>query len=34
MATIKKVLAFCGSGLGSSFILEMNIKKALKNLGI
>lgn len=32
--SIKKILAFCGSGLGSSFILEMNIKKALKQLGI
>ena len=31
---IKKILAFCGSGRVSSFILEMNIKKALKQLGI
>lgn len=31
---IKKILCFCGSGLGTSFIMEMNAKKALKNLGI
>lgn len=28
-----KILAVCGSGLGSSFMLEMNIKKVLKKLG-
>ncbi len=28
-----KIMAVCGSGLGSSFMMEMNIKKALKNLG-
>ncbi|WP_068267997.1 PTS sugar transporter subunit IIB [Caviibacter abscessus] len=27
-----KIMAVCGSGLGSSFMLEMNIKKVLKNL--
>ncbi|MDO4626185.1 MAG: PTS sugar transporter subunit IIB [Pasteurellaceae bacterium] len=27
-----KIMAVCGSGLGSSFMMEMNIKKALKNL--
>ena len=31
---IKKIMCFCGSGLGTSFIMEMNAKKALKNLGI
>ena len=31
---IKKILCFCGSGLGTSFVMEMNVKKALKNLGI
>lgn len=31
---IKKILAFCGSGLGTSFMMELNIKKALKQLGI
>ena len=34
MAAIKKILCFCGSGLGTSFLMEMNAKKALKNLGI
>lgn len=31
---IKKILCFCGSGLGTSFVMEMNVKKALNNLGI
>ena len=31
---IKKILCFCGSGLGTSFMMEMNAKKALKQLGI
>jgi len=31
---IKKILCFCGSGLGTSFVMEMNVKKALANLGI
>lgn len=31
---IKKILCFCGSGLGTSFIMEMNVKKALNNLGV
>ena len=30
----KKIMCFCGSGLGTSFVMEMNVKKALKNLGI
>ena len=25
-----KIMAVCGSGLGSSFMVEMNIKKVLK----
>lgn len=29
-----KIMAVCGSGLGSSFMLEMNIKKVLSELGI
>ncbi|WP_313113036.1 PTS sugar transporter subunit IIB [Pseudescherichia sp.] len=29
-----KMMAVCGSGLGSSFMMEMNIKKVLKNLDI
>jgi PTS system ascorbate-specific IIB component len=31
---MKKFLVVCGNGLGSSFIVEMNVKKALKELGI
>ncbi|MDF7681452.1 PTS sugar transporter subunit IIB [Enterobacteriaceae bacterium ESL0689] len=29
-----KIMAICGSGLGSSFLIEMNIKKVLKKLNI
>lgn len=29
-----KIMAVCGQGLGSSFMLEMNIKKVLKELGV
>jgi len=29
-----KILAICGHGLGSSFMLEMNIKKVLKVIGV
>lgn len=29
-----KIMAVCGSGLGSSFMVEMNIKKILKKLAI
>lgn len=25
-----KIMAICGSGLGSSFMVEMNIKKCIK----
>lgn len=31
---IKSIMCCCGNGLGSSFILEMNIKKALKDLNV
>ena len=34
MASIKSVMCCCGSGLGSSMMVQMNIEKALKNLGI
>lgn len=34
MADIKKIMCFCGSGLGTSFMMEMNCKKALKALNI
>lgn len=27
-----KIMAICGSGLGSSFMIEMNIKKVMKKL--
>lgn len=29
-----KVLVVCGSGLGSSFIMEMSIKSIVKELGV
>ena len=29
-----KIMAICGSGLGSSFMVEMNIKKVLKKIGV
>lgn len=29
-----KMLVCCGSGLGSSFMIEMNIKKVLNELGV
>lgn len=29
-----KILVCCGSGLGSSFMMEMNIKKLLKELNL
>ena len=28
-----KILVCCGNGLGSSFMIEMNIKKALQEIG-
>ncbi len=30
---MKKVVCICGSGLGSSFLVEMNVKTVLKALG-
>ncbi|MGF9892024.1 PTS sugar transporter subunit IIB [Priestia megaterium] len=30
---MKKILVVCGNGLGSSFIVEMNVKKILVELG-
>lgn len=30
---MKKILVVCGNGLGSSFIIEMNVKTALKEMG-
>lgn len=30
---VQKILCCCISGLGSSFIVEMNLKKVLKSLG-
>ncbi|MDI9221160.1 PTS sugar transporter subunit IIB [Pantoea sp. EA-12] len=29
-----KIMAVCGSGLGSSFMMEMNIKKVLKMIDV
>lgn len=29
-----KIMALCGSGLGSSFMVELNIKSVLKDMGI
>lgn len=29
-----KILVCCGSGLGSSFMIEMNVKTVLKELGV
>lgn len=31
---VKKIMCCCGQGLGSSFLVEMNVKQALKNLNI
>lgn len=28
-----KILVVCGNGLGSSFLMEMNIKKVIKEIG-
>ncbi|WP_440895477.1 PTS sugar transporter subunit IIB [Amphibacillus sp. Q70] len=33
MTKVKTILCCCISGLGSSFIVEMNVKKALQELG-
>ena len=29
-----RIMAVCGSGLGSSFLVEMNIKKVLVKIGV
>ena len=34
MAKINSVMCCCGSGLGSSMMVQMNIEKALKNMNI
>jgi ascorbate PTS system EIIB component len=31
---MKKILVVCGNGLGSSFIVEMNVKTVLNQLGV
>lgn len=31
---MNKVVCICGSGLGSSFLVEMNVKTVLKQLGL
>ena len=31
---IKKIMCCCGSGLGSSLMIRLNVEKALKKLGI
>lgn len=29
-----KIMAICGSGLGSSFMLEMNVQQILRDMGV
>lgn len=31
---MKRILVVCGNGLGSSFIVEMNVKNVLKDMGV
>lgn len=31
---MQKIVCICGSGLGSSFLVEMNVKTVLKSLGL
>ena len=31
---IKKIMCCCGSGLGSSLMIRLNVEKALKKLGM
>lgn len=31
---MKKIVCICGSGLGSSFLVEMNVQSVLKELGL
>ena len=30
---MKRIITVCGTGLGSSFLVEMNIQKILRELG-
>lgn len=34
MSNIKNIMVCCGSGLGSSFMIQMNVEKVLKEMGI
>lgn len=31
---IKKIMCCCGSGLGSSLMIRLNVEKVLKNMGV
>jgi PTS system ascorbate-specific IIB component len=31
---MRKIVCICGSGLGSSFLVEMNVKTVLKDFGL
>lgn len=31
---MRKIMCICGSGLGSSFLVEMNVQKLMKELGL
>jgi PTS system ascorbate-specific IIB component len=31
---MRKIVCICGSGLGSSFLVEMNVKTLIKDLGL
>lgn len=31
---MRKIMCICGSGLGSSFLVEMNVQKVMKELGL
>lgn len=31
---VKKIMCFCGSGLGTSFLMEINVKKVLNSMGL
>ncbi len=31
---VKKILVVCGNGLGSSFMIELNVKRVLEELGV
>lgn len=32
--TIKSIMCCCGSGLGSSMLVRMNVERVLKNMGV